>query len=48
MIPYLLLVWGFTFAFDVTWRPDAVAVLISAGMLLAVHRVEVARAGIRR
>ncbi len=48
LIPYLWIVWGFTVAFDFTWRAPVVAGLITAGMLLLVHRVEVARAGIRR
>jgi hypothetical protein len=42
------MVWGFTVAFDFTWRADVVAGLITVWMLLAVYRVEVARAGIRR
>jgi hypothetical protein len=46
LIPYLWMVWGF--AFDFTWRADVIAGLITAGMLLLVHRVEVVRAGIRR
>ncbi|GGG70617.1 hypothetical protein GCM10011374_38990 [Kocuria dechangensis] len=48
LLPYLLLVWGFTWAFDFTWRADVIAALITAGMLLVVHRVEVNRAGIGR
>jgi hypothetical protein len=44
LIPYLLLVWGFTVAFDFTWHAPVVAGLITAGMLLVVYRVEVARA----
>ena len=46
LIPYLWVVWGFTVAFDFTWRAHMVAALISAGMLLVVHRVEVNRAGL--
>ncbi|GGG66020.1 hypothetical protein GCM10011374_32520 [Kocuria dechangensis] len=48
LIPYLWMVWGFILAFDFTWRADVVAGLITGWMLLAVHRVEVARARIRR
>lgn len=48
LTPYLLLVWGFTMAFDFTWRADVIAGLITAGLLLVVHRVEVHRAGIGR
>ncbi|GGG59914.1 hypothetical protein GCM10011374_23460 [Kocuria dechangensis] len=48
LIPYLWVVWGFTMAFDFTWRADVIAGLITAGMLLVVHRVEVNRAGIGR
>jgi len=33
---------------DFTWRADLVAGLITAGVLLAVHRVEAARAGLGR
>jgi hypothetical protein len=42
LIPYLWIVWGFTLAFDFTWRAEVVAGLITAGMLLIVYRVEVA------
>jgi hypothetical protein len=48
LVPYLWIVWGFTVAFDFTWRADAIAGLITAGMLLVVYRVEVRRAGIGR
>lgn len=48
LIPYLLLVWGFTLAFDFTWRADVIAALITGWMLLVVHRVEVNRAAIGR
>jgi hypothetical protein len=48
LIPYLWMVWVFTFAFDFTWRAPVIAGLITVWMLLAVYRVEVARAGIRR
>lgn len=44
LIPYLWVVWGFTHAFDFTWRADVVAGVITAGLLLLVHRVEAARA----
>ncbi|MHC5560934.1 hypothetical protein [Kocuria sp. U4B] len=47
LVPYLWVVWGLTVAFDFTWRAEVVARLITAGMLLLVYRVEVARAGIR-
>ena len=46
LIPYLLLVGGFTFAFDFTWRAEMVAGLITAGLLLLVRRAEARRAGI--
>jgi hypothetical protein len=48
LIPYLWVVWGFTVAFDFTWRADVIAGAITAGMLLVVHKVEVNRAGIGR
>ena len=48
LVPYLWVVWGFTVAFDFTWRADVVAGVITVGMLLVVHRVEVARAGLGR
>jgi hypothetical protein len=48
LIPYLLFVWGFAVAFDVTWRAEMVAGLITVCLLLLVCRVEVARATIRR
>lgn len=48
LIPYLWIVRGFTLALDFTWRASVIAGLITAGMLLIVHQVEVARAGIRR
>jgi hypothetical protein len=44
LIPYLWVVWGFTLAFDLTWRAHVVAGVITAELLLLVHRVEVARA----
>lgn len=44
LTPYLWIVWGFTLAFDLTWRAPVVAGLITAGMLPIVYRVEVARA----
>jgi hypothetical protein len=44
LIPYVWIVWGFTLAFEFTWRADVVAGVITAGMLLIVYRVEVARA----
>ena len=37
-------VWDFTVAFDFSWRADVIAGGITAGLLLAVYRVEVARA----
>ncbi|MEX5258555.1 hypothetical protein [Kocuria arenosa] len=41
---YLWVVWGFTVAFDFSWRADVIAGVITAGLLLLVHRVEAARA----
>lgn len=46
LLPYLWMVWGFTVAFDVTWRAHVVAALITVSLLLVVHRGEVNRAGI--
>lgn len=42
LVLYLWIVWGFTLAFDFTWRAHLIAGLITAGMLLIMHRVEVA------
>ena len=44
LIPYLWVVWGFTVAFAFTWRADVIAGAITAGLLLAMYRVEAARA----
>lgn len=44
LIPYLWIVWGFTLVLDFTWRAHVIAGLITAWMLLIVHRVEAARA----
>ncbi|MEX5261528.1 hypothetical protein [Kocuria sp. CPCC 205263] len=44
LIPYLWVVWGFTVAFDFSWRAHVVAGVITAGLLLLMHRVEAARA----
>ena len=44
LIPYLWIVWGFTLVLDFTWRAPVIAGLITAWMLLIVHRVEAARA----
>jgi hypothetical protein len=44
LAPYLWLVWGFTVAFDFSWRADVIAAVITAGLLLLVYQVEAARA----
>ena len=44
LIPYLWVVWGFTVAFDFSWRADVIAAVITAGLMLLVCRVEAARA----
>jgi hypothetical protein len=48
LLPYLWIVWGFTFAVDFTWRADVIAGLVTGWMLLVVHWTEVNRALIGR
>lgn len=45
--PYLLWVWTVVGFNDCTWSAIEVGGLITVSLLLVVHRVEVARAGIR-
>ena len=46
--PYLTLVWDVATGIDFTWRAYMVAGLITAALLLLVHKAEARRAVIRR
>ena len=48
LIPYLWIVWGFTLALDFTWTAIGVGALITALLLVLVHKAEARRAFLGR